>query len=143
MNTNYRVESADDTNRLIEFLEDKLYEYNSSVIKEYDGQLFSRIVKNEDGTIVAGIAGWTWAGVCEITQLWVDEKKRNKDLGTLLLNAAEDEAASRGCLRLLIKTYSFQALDFYLKRGFQIEHIIVDFPVGYNYCIMSKRLVVR
>jgi len=140
MNTNYRVESADDTNRLIEFLEDKLYEYNSSVIKEYDGQLFSRIVKNEDGTMVAGIAGWTWAGVCEITQLWVNEKNRNQDFGTLLLSAAEDEAKKQGCLKLLIKTYSFQASGFYLKCGYQFEHAIVDFPIGYNYCIMSKKI---
>ena len=40
---------------------------------KYDGSLFAKTVNDEHGTLVAGIAGWTWAGICEITELWVDE----------------------------------------------------------------------
>ena len=134
------VVSDEDTFPLIQFLEDRLYEYNSSVTNKDDGHLFSRIVKDENGYIVAGIAGWTWAGVCEVTQLWVDQKCRNTGVGKLLLDAAEREANDRGCLRLLIRTFSIQASEFYLKCGYQMEHVVNDFPAGYQYCIVSKWL---
>lgn len=140
MNEKFQVESGHDPNTLIQFLEDKLYEFNSAITHKDDGRLFARIIRDENKSIIAGIAGWTWAGVCEVTQLWVDEKNRNQDFGTLLLSAAEDEAKKQGCLKVLIKTYSFQASGFYLKSGYQIEHTIVDFPIDYNYCIMSKKI---
>lgn len=135
---NYYFESSSDSLETIQFLEDRIYEFNSSKIKKKDGHLFSKVLKDDKGEVVGGIAGWTWAGACEVTQLWVDEKMRARGIGKALLDAAELEAKDKGCLIILIKTYSFQAPGFYLKQGFIAQHVTKDFPKGYSYYTMVK-----
>src|SRR5215467_14372659 len=103
----YCIEVGIDSQEIIQFLEDRIYEHNSTAIDKDDGRLFSRIVRDENDDIIAGIAGWTWARVCEITQLWVDEKLRGMGVGKMLLDAAEEEARRRECLTVLVKSYSF------------------------------------
>jgi GNAT superfamily N-acetyltransferase len=87
---------------------------------------FSRIVRDENKDIIAGIAGWTWAGVCEATQLWVNVRKNG--IGKLLSEAAEVEAKSRGCRMILVKSYSFQAPHFYEGYGYKTEQYSKWFP---------------
>ena len=99
MDKKYLLETTTDTEQIIQFLEDRIYEHNSSKLNKGDGQVFSRIVRDENKNIVAGIGGWTWAGICEITQLWVDERVRKNGIGKMLLEAAEAEAKNRGCHR--------------------------------------------
>jgi GNAT superfamily N-acetyltransferase len=140
MKINYDVEIAEDAQQLMQLLEEKIYEFNSTKIDKDDGRLFSRIVRNEDKDIIAGMVGWTWAGVCEITQLWVNEKLRGSGIGGTLLEAAEAEAKDKGCIMILVKTYSFQALHFYLKHGFDTEQVLSGFPVGYKYYTLIKRI---
>ena len=138
MDKKYSIETATDTEQIIQFLEDRIYEHNSSKLNKGDGQVFSRIVRDENKNIVAGIGGWTWAGICEITQLWVDERVRKNGIGKMLLEAAEAEAKNRGCHGILVRSYSFQAPDFYQKHGYTIEHIINDFPIGHSYYFLTK-----
>lgn len=133
-----RVEQTEDAERVSSFLEDRLYEHNSSAIGKDDGRLFSRVVRDASGSIVAGIAGWTWAGACEVTQFWVSQSVRNKGIGTMLLQAAEEEARARNCTRVLVKTYSFQAPTFYQKHGYSVQHVIADFPEGHRYFTLMK-----
>src|SRR5215471_21577110 len=118
MNKEYSVEIGTDPQQIIQLLEDKIYEYNSLKINKADGVLFSRIVRNDHGEIVAGIAGWTWAGACEITLLWIHENLRKRGIGRLLLDAAEEEARSKKCSVILVRSYSFQAPHFYERHGF-------------------------
>src|SRR5215467_10414440 len=101
MNNKYSIEIGKDSYQIIQLLEEKLYEHNAATINKDDANLFSRIVRDENKKIIAGISGWTWANVCEITQVWVDEKVRNKGLGKMLLKAAEEEAKSKGCHTIL------------------------------------------
>jgi ribosomal protein S18 acetylase RimI-like enzyme len=136
----YRVEVGTDPQQIIQLLEDKIYEYNSAKTQIADGNLFSRVVRGENDEIIAGIAGWTWAGICEITQLWVDEKVRKDGLGKMLLEAAEVETKSKGCHTIMVRSFSFQAPHFYERYGFETEHIITDFPKAYDYYILSKRI---
>jgi N-acetylglutamate synthase-like GNAT family acetyltransferase len=140
MNKKYSIESASDSRQVIQLLEDKIYEYNSAAISKDDGRLFSRIVKDENKDIIAGIAGWTWAGICEITQLWVDENVRKNSIGKILLESAEAEAKSKGCHTILVKSYSFQAPHFYEKHGYRAEHILNGYPDGYSYYTLTKRI---
>ena len=128
--TKNKIEVGENSEDIMKFLEDKIYEHNSSTINKSDGAFFSRIVRDENEHIIAGIAGWTWATACEITQLWVDENARKNGIGKLLLEAAEAEAKSKGCLTIVVKSYSFQAPHFYEKHGFEITHILNDFPPG-------------
>src|SRR5882724_4958157 len=72
----YFIEVNEDLQQVIQILDDKIYEHNSSKIERDGSVLFSRIVRDETKQVVAGIAGWAWASACEITHLWVDERVR-------------------------------------------------------------------
>ena len=134
----YKIETPSDQQQIIQFLDDRLYEYNSQTIHRLDGRLFSKIIREKE-EIIAGIAGWIWADACEITFLWVKEEYRKKKLGEKLLHAAEGEAMDANCNVILISSYSFQAPFFYEKHGYKIDHIIEDFPKGHKYYWLIKR----
>jgi GNAT superfamily N-acetyltransferase len=136
----YHLESCEDTLDIIQSLEDKIYEFNCAKINKADGHLFSKVFRDDNGDIVAGVGGWTWAGACEVTQLWVDEKLRRKGIGKILLNAAEEEAMNKGCVTTLVRTYSFQAPRFYLEQGFKLEHVIRKFPDGHSCYTLTKEI---
>lgn len=140
MSNNYSIEFGNDNQEVIQLLEDKIYEHNSTKLNKDDGRLFSRIVRDENKEIIAGIAGWTWANACEITQFWVHQNVRNNGIGKMLLQAAEAEAKSKGCVTILVKSYSFQAPHFYERHGYTIEHILNGFPRGYSYYMLAKRI---
>ena len=71
------------------------------------------------GEIVAGLTGKTYWNYLEIAFLWVADAYRNQGRATAIVKAAEDEAAERGCQYVLLDTYSFQALGFYKKLGYE------------------------
>ena len=55
----------------IQFLDDRVYEFNVSTTGIYDGTFLTILVRDDAGTIVAGLRGWTWGDCCEIKTLWV------------------------------------------------------------------------
>ena len=140
MEQEYRVEDAKDVQSTINLLEDRVYEFNSNKITQNDGAFFVKIVQDENSSVAAGIAGWTWACACEITLLWVSEALRGKGLGKKLLTAAENEAKARKCKTILVRSYSFQAPGFYEKNGYKVEFVVENFPEGYNYFTLKKIL---
>jgi len=135
-----KIESVEDQAEVIQFLEDKVYEYNSSTIHKYDGILFTKLIRDQNRNIIAGISGWIWAMVSEITLLWVKEEHRKNGLGKMLLKAAEDEIIKKGCTTILLRSYSFQAPFFYQKNGYKAEYILDDFPNGYKHYTLVKRI---
>jgi GNAT superfamily N-acetyltransferase len=88
---------TDPTPDQIQYLEDRLYEFNSKATGITDGQDLAIFVRDEQARIVAGICGLTWGGCCEIRQLWVEASQRQQGIGTRLLWAAEQEARRRHC----------------------------------------------
>ncbi len=85
------------------------------------------------GVIRAGIYGWTWAGCCELQHLWVDEAERGRGLATALLDAAEAEAARRGCTQVVLFTHAANAGasgDRYTRRGYELVGRVDDYPTG-------------
>jgi GNAT superfamily N-acetyltransferase len=136
----YYIEAAIDSHPEIQLLEDKIYEHNAGALNKDDGRLFSRIVRDENKEIIGGIAGWTWAKACEITQLWVVERARKCGIGKVLLEAAEAEAKGQGCITILVRSYSFQAPHFYEKHGYKAELILNGFPEGHSYYILTKKI---
>ncbi len=124
----------------LQFLEDRLYEFNSAQTGLDDGQLFAFFVRNEQQEIVAGVSGWTWANACEIRCLWVHPAWRGHGYGESLLESAEQEARARGCQRILISSYSFQAPVFYQKHGYKLAGQLNNFPPGHQYCYLVKQL---
>lgn len=124
----------------IQYLEDRLYEYNSGATGIRDGEWLAIFVKDARGRVVAGICGNTWGGGCEIRQLWVEEARRRQGLGTRLLDAAEREARRRGCRQIVLTTFTFQAPAFYARRGFETLCAVDDFPRGHQSLMLRKRL---
>ena len=133
------LNAAEPTPDDVQYLEDRIYEFNSSVTGISDGAFLAFLVHDGD-RIVAGICGNTWGGTCEVRQFWVEESQRNRGLGTKLLHAAEQEARRRGCTQIILMTFSFQAPGFYRKHGFEVVATIEDHPRGHQNVLMRKRL---
>jgi GNAT superfamily N-acetyltransferase len=134
------VISSQPTPNEVQFLEDRLYEFNSSATGITDGEWLAIFVRDNDQRIVAGICGNTWGGCAEIRQFWVEEARRRQGLGTRLLAAAEDEARRRGCEQMVLMTFSFQAPAFYAEHGFEVVAVLDDHPQGHKNLLMRKRL---
>ena len=129
------------TKEELDFLENRLYEYNSQQTGREDGHLFAFFIRDERQEILAGLSGWTWAKACEIKALWVHSSCREKGYGRQLLEAAEQEAWARGCLVIMLSSYSFQAPGFYQKCGYELAWKLEDFPPGHQHCVLVKRLL--
>jgi GNAT superfamily N-acetyltransferase len=140
MEQKYLIENAKDSQQVTQFLGDQIYIYNSNKIGRHDGNIFAKVVKDKNGTIIAGISAWTWAFTCEISLLWVSENLRKNGIGKKLLLAAEQEAIAKKCSIIRISSYSFQSPSFYEKNGYKIEHVLNNFPAGYKDYILTKRL---
>ncbi|MER2599364.1 MAG: GNAT family N-acetyltransferase [Caldilineales bacterium] len=124
----------------IEFMEQRIIEYNYRAAGAADGRGLNSFVRDQEGTIVAGITGYTWAGIAEIEFLWVDERLRGRGVGARLLHAVEAEARARGCARIIVSTYSFQAPGFYQSHGYTVSGQINDCPPGHTNYWLKKEL---
>jgi GNAT superfamily N-acetyltransferase len=134
------VITTEPTPELVQYLEDRIYEFNSSATGITDGEWLAIFVKDGQGRIVAGICGNTWGSCFEIRQFWVQEARRKQGLGTRLLGAAENEARRRGCRQVLLMTFTFQAPAFYAKHGFEVVAVVDDHPRGHKNLLLRKRL---
>ena len=134
------VVSAEPTPGEVQYLEERLYEFNSAATGITGGEWLAIFVRDDDQRIVAGICGNTWGGCAEIRQFWVEEARRRQGLGTRLLAAAEQEARRRGCRQMLLMTFSFQAPAFYARHGFEVVAIVDDHPDGHKNMLLRKRL---
>ncbi len=46
----------------VDFLEDRINEFNIQTTGSDDGRLLASFVRDGEGQIMAGIYGWTWGG---------------------------------------------------------------------------------
>jgi GNAT superfamily N-acetyltransferase len=123
----------------VQYLEDRIYEFNSIATGIADGEWLAFFVREHD-LIVGGICGNTWGGTCELRQFWVEASRRRRGLGTALFHAAEQEARRRGCTQIVLMTFSFQAPSFYERHGFEVLASLDDHPRGHRNLLMRKRL---
>lgn len=105
-----------------------------------DARLMSVMLRSQDGSLFAGLHGYSWGGYCEVKSLWVARERREAGIGSALIASAEREARSRGCRRVLLTTHSFQAHGFYRNRGYRDVAVVEDCPEGHAYILMAKAL---
>lgn len=119
----------------VALLEARVIEQNATATGHArdDERQLAIFVRNDDGVIRAGVYGWTWGGCCELLHLWVDEADRGRGLGTRLLDAAEAEAARRGCRQVVLFTHaanSGRGGERYTRRGYELVGRVDDYPAG-------------
>ena len=74
---------------------------------------------DDDGELAAGLSGWTWGAAAGIALTWVRDGARGAGLGTRLLAEFEAEARARGCARVFVTSFTFQAPGFYERHGYR------------------------
>jgi ribosomal protein S18 acetylase RimI-like enzyme len=84
-----------------------------------DVRPLSVYLRTDDGSIIGGLSAKTYWQYLEVSFLWVSEEHRGAGHASRLMAAAEAEATKRGCKHALLDTFSFQALGFYLRNGYQ------------------------
>jgi GNAT superfamily N-acetyltransferase len=124
----------------LQLLEEQINEFNFATTGIRDARGLMIVLRGTDRRICAGLTGHTWGGVAEVRFLWVDEPKRQTGIGSRLLRAAENEARARGCRKIVLSTHSFQAPDFYAKRGYRVAGEFSEYPRGYRSIFLEKSL---
>lgn len=84
-----------------------------------------------------GLIGTIYWNLMEIEDFYISQSHRNKGLGKELLFRAIDIAHAKKLNYILLKTYSFQAKDFFYHYGFRVVGEITDYPPGDSYYIMK------
>lgn len=90
--------------------------------------------------IVGGIFGasnWDWL---YIKLLAVDPSLRGQGIGSSLIKRMEEMALSRGCVGVHVDTFSFQALHFYERCGYNVFGHLPDYPKPHSRYFLCKRL---
>lgn len=131
---------GDEDRELADLLDERIYEFNVEATGLADGRGMSIRVEGEAGDLVAGLTGWTWGECGYVDVLWVAESNRRQGIGTRLMDAAEAEAVARGCTSMVLSTHTFQAPDFYRRRGYLEVGKTPDYPKGHAQTHLRKAL---
>jgi GNAT superfamily N-acetyltransferase len=124
----------------IRVLDDGLYEFNVATTGHTDGGLFGVFLREPHGTVVGGANGWIWGGTCHVQFLFVPAQLRGLGHGSRLMAAVETEARTRGCVRIILETYDYQAPEFYRRLGFAAAAAIEEYVQGHRLFVLVKRL---
>lgn len=92
------------------------------------------------GAVLGGAIAWVYGGWSELDVLWVEESARGKGIGGKLMAVLEKDARDRRLIGLHTDTFTFQALDFYLKQGFQVFGELGPFSDGNTRYYLKKPL---
>ena len=114
--------------------------YNKQQAGDDQFQRLCFVLQTPDEEIVGGVFGelyWEWL---HIDLLWVKDELRGCGYGDRLLTHVEETARQRGAKNVYLDTFSFQAPDFYKKRGYKVFGELRDFPPGHQRYFLQKQL---
>ncbi|ADE38668.1 GNAT family N-acetyltransferase [Candidatus Puniceispirillum marinum] len=116
-------------------LRDKLRTFNEAALNSGINKQFFVTATNADNLEIGSIYARIRYDWLYIHMLWVDETCRGQGVGTLLINAVEDEARALGIRRSRLSTADFSpGLTLYQKLGYQI---FAEIPISSFDCIES------
>lgn len=95
----------------------------------YFGELFGFYAK-DNNEIIGGIVVYEKMQWIDVDVLFVDEKYRNKKIGSKLINKVIDYCKEKGLIGIHLTTLDFQAKEFYEKLNFTLIAEIKDWPKG-------------
>ena len=122
-----------------DFIAKQTRAFNSTFVPD-DYSPLCVFYRDDNDKLCGGLTAKTYWSYLDITFLWVRDHLRNEGLGTTMLKEAEREAINRGCRYALLDTYSFQALPFYKKNGFQTFGKIDGFCDEHSRYFLRKKL---
>jgi GNAT superfamily N-acetyltransferase len=111
-------------------LEDRVAEAAIAAAGLGEDEEFGIFVRDDAGSVVAGISGIVWGGCCELQAMWVDEPIRGRGLARSLMAGAEDEARRRGCTLVQFRAYDLLASRLYERLGYDCVGVIEGCPAG-------------
>ncbi|MBP9723024.1 MAG: GNAT family N-acetyltransferase [Gammaproteobacteria bacterium] len=120
-----------------EFIKEKLYQFN--VEKVGKDEQYSIFAYHQD-QIIGGVLVNAEKSSIFIEILWVDKLWRGQDIGSKLVLAAEQEGLNRNIFYSTTDTYSFQAVDFYIKNGYSEIGRIKAHIEGHDRVFFRKKL---
>lgn len=124
----------------VEEIEDCLYDSNQRATGFNDGRGLAFVIRDGSRRMVGVVAGYSWANVSEIKQMWVDEGYRGRGYARELLNAFVAEATNRGVRRIWVMSYDFQAPGMYENAGFKRVAELSGWPEGHSNVILCMTL---
>lgn len=123
-----------------EFIVQQLLKFNSRCAGEGNFKALTIFLRDVDDNLVGGLLGSTYWQWLYVDIFWIHESCRGEGYGDALLAAAEQEAVQRGCKYAHLDTFSFQAPEFYQKRGYFVFGLLPDFPAGHRRFFLKKIL---
>ena len=103
----------------LDFIRDGIRAYNNMHLPDGDVNAIGCLARNDEGKVIGGLTGEMFNNTVFVEYLWVDAEARTSGVGRKLIALLEEQVKPRGVTHLYLDTYSFQALDFYLKLGFE------------------------
>jgi GNAT superfamily N-acetyltransferase len=132
--------TADPSTGELESIAGNLTAFNEAEVGPADRQPLAVLVRDAEGTLVAGISGNTSWGWLYVQLLYVAESQRGRHLAERMLEAAEAEALKRNCHGAYIDTFNPTALKVYKRTGYVPFGVLKDFPEGRVRTFLQKRL---
>lgn len=114
--------------------------FNAQQAGDDDGRNLCFVIRSAQGEICGGVIAATYWDWLYINLMWIREDLRGHGYGSRLLALAEEEGVKRGARHSHLDTFSFQALDFYRKYGYQVFGQLDNFPAGHTRYFLSKDL---
>lgn len=119
-------------------VDEGLGEYNDGAAPLHEVRPLACFARQGDGPVVGGAIGRTWGRHAELQQLWVDPARRHRGIATSLLERFHAEGAARGCDTFYLETWTFQAVGFYRRLGYETAYVLEDVGPGHD-----KHLMIR
>lgn len=122
------------------FIGKSLSDFNEADVGPSGRRPLAVYLRDQSGSIVAGLSGYTAWGWLYVQWLFVSEDQRGRGCAGALLGAAEVEALARQCHGAYIDTFNPEALKAYQRAGYAIFGQLPDFPKGRTRSFLSKSL---
>ncbi|HYZ34282.1 MAG TPA: GNAT family N-acetyltransferase [Crenalkalicoccus sp.] len=126
----------------VEVLPDGLEAFNEAAWPGHQRWAPLAVFLRQEGRVLGGLAGETYAGWLFIRYLYLPEPLRRAGIGRAVIAAAERQAARRGCHSACVDTFSFQAPGFYAKQGY-VEFGRLPYPPRGERIFLRKALAGR
>jgi ribosomal protein S18 acetylase RimI-like enzyme len=99
----------------------ELYEKKHGVTVNY--RQFSLVLSLDNNEPVGVLTAYTAFSEIYIDDIWVDSKHRREGLGKMLMDYLENHFKDKGFNNINLVTSQFQAPEFYLKCGYELEFV--------------------